>query len=158
MASKARGGQGGGNHPISNSTTSHSTSSSQQQPPKVAPIAARARGGGGGGGGGRSTERRDLPLNNAAHEKASSNDGQLSIGDNTRRQQAAAPFKASQQSQPSTIIDGLISAKLADADLIFLPFFPEDNGAEPAAIINTAEVLKIAERGLDELLSMNLHR
>jgi hypothetical protein len=150
MASKARGGRGGGNQPTSNNQNSDSGSAAQRQAPQN--ITGTSRGGGTrGGGGARPTDRRELPSTVAQSDKAAA----MRSPDSSsfeRKQQAPV------QGQVGIVVDSMISPKLADADLIFLPFFPEDNGAEPAALIDTAEVLKIAERGLDELLSLNLHR
>ncbi len=155
MATKSRGGRGGGTTRSSKSEPPIAVASTQLQGARGSATPAPNASRGGGNAGGRADRAahssdavpsaKTVPAQHSDHDKTSV--GKVTSNLDDRLQTASGIF-----------VDSLISQKLADSDLIFLPFFPEDNGAEPAAIIDTAEVLKITERALDELLSMNLHR
>jgi len=53
-----------------------------------------------------------------------------------------------------------MGAKLVDRQLVFLPFFPSDNPGVVASAdaTETAQVLKLADEGLEELLDAPLHK
>jgi activating signal cointegrator complex subunit 2 len=52
-----------------------------------------------------------------------------------------------------------MGAKLVDRQLAFMPFFPSDNpGVASGDVTQTAEVLKLADEGLEVLLAAPLHR
>jgi hypothetical protein len=56
----------------------------------------------------------------------------------------------------SGCIDGKIWAKAVDRKLSFLPFFPSDNAGFGGDPIQTAEVLKMADEGLEVVLAFPL--
>ena len=161
MSSKARGGRGGGNHPNPNNARPPSVPNSQQPGVNGSSVSTNMSRGGGLRGAPLRADPPALPSDvrvpaKTENQREANNSKQGEEAGQSKASAGAPTFE--KRSQVGQIIDSLISPKLVDVNLVFLPFFPEDNGAEPAAIINTAEVLKIAERGLDELLSMNLHR
>jgi hypothetical protein len=155
MATKSRSGRGGGTPRNLKSDTPNSLASTQLQGARgSATFASNASRGGGNAGGrpDRATHSSD------AAPSAKSGPAQHNDHEGTSLSSVTSNVDDRLQNGIGMCVDSLISQKLADSDLVFLPFFPEDNGAEPAAIIDTAEVLKLTERALDELLSMNLHR
>jgi len=69
--------------------------------------------------------------------------------------------KQQQHSRPAEPpgIEVKMGAKLVDRQLVFMPFFPSDNpGVESEDVTQTAEILKMADEGLEMLLAAPLHK
>jgi len=104
---------------------------------------------GGGGGSGRSGD------NGPSVQKSQQQQQQQQ--QQQRHARPAGPPGGVQPQAPG--VEVKMGAKLVDRQLVFLPFFPSDNpGVASGDITQTAEVVKMVDASLEQLLAAPLHK